>query len=277
MNRMNPNRVAVFFSVFAAIAIVISALQSANEQQRAVAIAQQQRAMQIQAAADKAGQDAAMAQAKAAQEAAAERAKAAQDEAAKKAQAARDAEMARARAEQEAAIKHAQFLARYLNAGLPPKRDMRTVAIVVASENKELNRAVTESLTRHFKAGNVEIYSSFFNPQFVSDSLFDDIFDGSGDYLNQLELSKSLDGLLLARQEVRYTSNPSLENVLTATMKLNVVALPIGGQNDAQKWTFTAAGAGFKQQDARTMAEERIIKQIDTDTNVSLNLIHQNQ
>ena len=239
-------------------------------------VAQQQRAMANEAAAQKAVQDATMEQAKAAQEAAAAEAKAAQDEAAKNAQAARDAAMAQAKAAQEAAIKHAQFLARYLNAGLPPKGHLRTVAVVVASEDKVMNRAVTEALTRHFKTGNVEIYPSFFNPEFVADNLFDGIFDGSGDYLNQLELAKSLDGLLLARQEVRYTSNPSLENVLTATMKLNVIALPIAGQVEPKKWTFTAAGAGFKQQDARAMAEERIIKQIDTDTNMSLNLINQN-
>ena len=60
-------------------------------------------------------------------------------------------------------------------------------------------------------------------------------------------------------------------------MKLKVVALPIAGQVEPKKWTFTAAGAGFKQQDARAMAEERIIKQIDTDTNMSLNLTKQNQ
>jgi hypothetical protein len=272
MNRMNPKRLAVFFSVFAAIAIVISALQGAKEQQRAVENAKQQRAMANQMAAQKAAQDEAMAKAKVAQEAAAKEAKAAQDAAAKQAQAARDAEMARARAAQEAALKHAQFLARYLNAGLPPKRDMRTVAIVVATEDKVLNRAVTEALARHFKTGNVEIYSSFFNPVFVSDSLFDDLLAGSGDILNTLELAKSLDELLLARQEVRYTSNPSLENVVTVTMKLNVVALPIAGNDDPKKWTFTAVGSGFKQQDARTMAEERLIKQIDTDTNMTLNL-----
>ena len=273
MNRMNQKRVAVFFAVFATIAVVIYAVQDAKEQQRALAAAQQQRAMVNEAAAQKAVQDAAMERAMATQEAAAKQAQAA----AEQAQAARNAEMERARAVQEAAAKHAQFLARYLNAGLPPKRDMRTVAIVVATEDKVLNRAVTEALARHFKTGNVEIYPSFFNPEFVSDSLFDDIFDGSGDYLNKLELTKSLDGLLLARQEVRYTSNPSLENVLTATMKLNVVTLPIAGQVNTKKWTFTAAGAGFKQQDARAMAEERLIKQIDTDTNMSLNLINQNQ
>ena len=163
MNRITPKRVTLFVGVMTIIAIVISAPHIENEERRAAEAVQQQRAMQIQAASQKAAQDAAMEQARAAQEEAAKQAKAAREEAAKQAKAARDAEMARARAAQEAALNHAQFLARYLNAGLPPKQDLRTVAIVAASEDKVMNRAVTESLIRHFRNGNVEIYSSFFN------------------------------------------------------------------------------------------------------------------
>jgi len=206
---MNPKRLAVFFFVFAAIAVVICAVQRANEQQRAVTVAQQQRAMQAQ----KAVQDAAMAQAKSAQEAAAQKAKADQDAAAARAKAIQDAEIERAKAIQQVAAEHAQYLARYLNAGLPQKQKSETVAIVVASENGKLNRTVTDALARHFKTGNFGINSAFFNPEFVSDGLFDDVFSGSGEVLNKLELAKSLDALLLARQEVQYAPNPSLGNV----------------------------------------------------------------
>jgi hypothetical protein len=89
----------------------------------------------------------------------------------------------------------------------------------------------------------------------------------------KLELTNSLDALLLAHQSVEYSSNPSLENVLTANMKLKILAASIIGNAKSQTWTFTAVGTGFKQTDARAMAEERLIKQINADTNISATLI----
>jgi len=172
---------------------------------------------------------------------------------------------------QDAAAEHASYLAQYVNSGPARRPGVEAVAIVAASEDGKLNRAVTAALVNRFQSEPVEIAHSFFKPAFVSDGLFNDAFAGTGDIFNKLELAKSLDALLLARQEVRYSSNPSLENVITATMQLNVVALPVTGQADSKSWTFTASGAGFKQEEARAMAEQRLIKQITTDTNMTFN------
>jgi hypothetical protein len=175
------------------------------------------------------------------------------------------------KAVQDAAAEHAAYLAQYVNSSSPRRPGIEAVAIVAASEDGKLNRAITTALVNRFQTEPVEIAHSFFKPAFVSDGLFSDAFAGTGDILNKLELSKSLDALLLARQEVQYSSNPSLENVITATMQLKVVELPMTGDADSKSWTFTVSGAGFKQEEARAMAEERLIKQITTDTNMTFN------
>lgn len=254
MNRMNPKRLAVFFLVFATIAIAICALQSAKEQQRAVTVAQQQRAMANQAAAQRAAQDAAMAQAKAAQ-----------DEAARQALAAK-----------EAAEKHAQFLTRYVNPDLSRNLGGKSVAIVAVSENGNLNSGVADAIASRFKTEPVEFASSLFKPAFVADGLFQTAFNGSGDPFVKLDLTKSLNGAVLAQQDVQYAQNSTLENVLTATMTLKVAVMPVSGQSNGKPWTFTAYGPGFTKEVARQAAEERLIKQIITDTNMSLDAITSN-
>ena len=223
---------AVFFFVFAAIAVVIRTAQGPIEQQRAAAVAQQQSAMANQAAAQKALQD--------------------------------------------AAAPKAQYLARYVNPGLSRRPGMKTVTVAVATEDGSLNRAVTTALESRFQRESVWILSPFFKPEFITDGLFKDAFAGAREVVNKLELANSLDGIVLAQQTVQYTQNSALENVISATMQLKVAVVPVSGQSDGKTWTFTANGPGFTKEVARQAAEERLIKQIATDTNMSLTAITSN-
>jgi len=195
--------------VMAVIAIFIHGAQSVRMQQKAVMVAQQQRAMGNEAAARKAAQDAAAERAKEA----AEQVRVAQAAAAKEAKAAQDAAIARANAIQEKAERHAQFLAQYLNASLPQKTGNKTVAIAVVSEKGTLNRAVAAAIADRFKKEPVQIISSLFKPAFVADGMFQEILNGSGGPFDRLDLVNSLDGAVLARQNVQYAQNPSLEKL----------------------------------------------------------------
>lgn len=178
---------------------------------------------------------------------------------------------------QDAATAHAQYLARYTDTDFARKPRTTTIAVVAASENATWNSAVNTALVNRFKNKTVQLLPSFFKPAFVSDGLLNDTFADSSDLFNRLELSKSLDAVLLARERVQYAPNPSLDNVLTATMELDIETRSIGSQGKNMTWTFTTAGAGFKQADARAMAEERLIKQIMNDTNMALSQSSPNQ
>ena len=254
MSGINPKRVTVFVCVMAVIAIFIYGAQSHREQQKVATVAQQQRAMVNEAAAQKVAQDAA----------------------AEKAKTDRDAAMERNKAIQEAAARHARFLAQYLNASIPQKMGNKAVAIAVASENGTLNRAVAGAIADRFKKEPVQIISSLFKPAFVADGMFQEILNGSGGPFTRLDLANSLDGVVLAQQNVQYAQNPSLQNVISATMQLKVAVVPVSDQSDGKTWTFTAYGPGFTKEVARQTAEERLIKQITTDTNMSLDAITSN-
>jgi hypothetical protein len=183
----------------------------------------------------------------------------------------RQEEAAARKAAQDARAGHAQFLARYTDTSFARKPGTKTIGIAVASENATWNSSVGAAFVSRFKNEPVQLVSSFFKPAFVSDGIFNDAFANSNDLFDKLELTKSLDGLLLAREQVRYSSNPSLQNIITASMELDVITLPISSQAEKRTWTFTAAGAGFTQADARQQAEERLINQIANDTRMALN------
>jgi hypothetical protein len=175
------------------------------------------------------------------------------------------------KAAQEAAVEHARYLARYLDTPFTRKPGRRAAAIVVASEDGKFNSAVAAALRNHLSTESNEFVSSFFKPEFVSDSLFAKVFGGSKDVLKKLEVAASLDSLVLARQTVQYSTNASLQNVITANMQLEVRIVPVIGTIQSDTWTFTANGAGFNQAAARSMAEERLLKELASDTKMSMN------
>jgi hypothetical protein len=169
-----------------------------------------------------------------------------------------------------AAEAHAQYMARYLNASIGRKPGMKLVAVVSATDDGKVLRDMSRALASHLQAGDVEMVESFFKPELVSDGLLKDLFSESTQTRQKLELDKTLDGLILARMAVEYLSNPSLQDVITAKLSLDVAVQGMGARGTSKTWTLTASGAGFDRNTARAMAEERILKEIQNDTKLSL-------
>lgn len=174
-------------------------------------------------------------------------------------------------AARKAAEEHAQFIARYVDTAFTKKAGFQTVAVSVSAGQGKTDRAVENALIRRFQNSTTEILPSFFKPAFIADGLFDRAFNGSDDVSTKLELSKSLNEMLLARETVEYSTNgPDLQNVITATARLDISIVPVTGASPGQTWTFTAAGAGFSQMQAQAMAQERLVKQIIEDKKMLL-------
>lgn len=177
------------------------------------------------------------------------------------AQQARQEAAAQQRVIQEAAARRAAFLGRYLAGGLVRAPGVAMVAVVAVNPDGTLNRAVSSAIGNHLSRPSIQVLSSVFNQEFVSDGLFKQVFGGSTEPLRNLELGTALDALVLARQAVQYSPNPDL-NVITAALQLAIVVVPIAQGVQAQSWSLNASGAGYTQASARQLAEDRLLKEI---------------
>ncbi len=166
-------------------------------------------------------------------------------------------------AAEQAAAQHASDLTRYLGMREVRKAgDKQTLAVVAVSEDGKLNSNVGQMIAGVLKTDSAEVTTSRFTPEFVSDGLFAQAFGDSRAILNKLELTNSLGTLLLARQTVQYSTNASLENIITAHMRLEVVAVTVADSGAGRALAITASGIGFKPEAARSQAEERLSKKI---------------
>lgn len=178
-------------------------------------------------------------------------------------------EAERQQTEAAATAEREKFLG-YVNTNIVRNPGEEMIAVACASETGTMNSAIADTLANHFKRDHVKFVSSFFRPTMITDGSFDAVFTGSKDAFKKMELEKSLDGLLLAKQDVRYAKNDALDGVTTADMHVQIVTLPVTGQIESQSWTLSAKGTGFSNADARMQAEERIIHQITVNTNMAL-------
>jgi hypothetical protein len=174
------------------------------------------------------------------------------------------------KASKDAADEKANLKARYLNAGFTRQQGIKTIAVAVASEDKKLNHTIGNALADHFNTNTIAARTSVFRPEFVSDGRVGEAIDGSGQPLGNLDAPQNVDALLFARQDVQYSTNSSLQNVISAHMQIEIAFLSLASDTENQRWTLTADGAGFTQKDARLQAEERLIKQIANSTNMVL-------
>jgi hypothetical protein len=158
----------------------------------------------------------------------------------------------------------------YVNTNFVRNPGEEMIAVACASESGTMNSAVGDALAGHFKRDHLKFVSSFFRPTMITDGSFDAVFTGSKETFKKMGLEKSLDGLLLAKQDVQYSKNDALDGVVTADMHVQIVTLPVTGQIESQSWTLSAKGTGFNNADARMQAEERIINQINASTNLAL-------
>lgn len=245
MKRITPKRVALFVVVMTAVAFVVYLPRYEWDQRQVQVVLQQQQAAENEAAAQ------------ANREAAAQRAL--------------ENEAAARKAAQEAATQRAEYLARYLNRGFARKPGLKTVAIAAGFQNGESDRPVAVAIASCLKEENLALFTSFFKPAFYAEGLFGEVFGGSTEPINRLELTNTLDALLLAQEQVQYSTNGAeLDNVITANARLEVAFLPFAMMRREQSWTFLANGAGFNLGEARSNAEERLLKQIAGDTNMAL-------
>jgi hypothetical protein len=171
---------------------------------------------------------------------------------------------------------HDRYLSKYLNSKLVRQPGIEAVAIVIASDDESFNTALDAAFDTKFTADSIKILPEFFTHAFVADGLFAELFNGSLEVINKLELTNSLDSIILVKRSLRYDTSADLNNLITANMQLDLITIPIAAKGRKQALTFISNGPGFTQEAARKIAEDRILKQIADSTNLSLPMPMQN-
>lgn len=175
-----------------------------------------------------------------------------------------NAEKAKAAAEKQVEEEQVRYLARYLAVdGTKRPTAPVPVAVTVVSETGVINGNLGNAIADWIKSEDVGAISSPFTQAFVTDGLFAQAFDGSRSALDRLQVTNLLNSLALGRQAVNFATNAALDGLITAYMKLDLSTLHFASATPPQRQALSVSGVGFRAEEARAQAEERLIKQIN--------------
>jgi len=131
-------------------------------------------------------------------------------------------------------------------------------------DNGKANRTMSSRIADLLRKQGKRIGSpSLFSGAFVSNGDFDRLFDGSADDAARLETQTFFKYAILGRRSVSFAQQGAeLENVLTATvtLELHVLASQSGAIVDSA--TFAQNGPGFSQSKAEQAANERVLEEV---------------
>lgn len=137
-----------------------------------------------------------------------------------------------------------------------------SIAVLIVDENSKQNSSLSYAFADLLKREGLTTSGCLFKPAFVEDGLFTKTLTGQSDALKRLPLTNTTRSLFLGQQSVRYSTNSELQNLVTASMSLEVKAISSTTLQSFFSKTIEANGAGLTSNQAREMAQERCLAQL---------------
>ena len=172
----------------------------------------------------------------------------------------RAAEQERIRKEQE----HEDLLNRYIaNRAVKNLPDSQEVAVLVIDDDRERQNLLNQEIIAVLKKNNFQPTTFLFTDQFISDGIFEKIFNGNFYDISQLELQSHCDHLIIGKVATSFLKNPDMMNMITAKLDLNLHVISAQTAAATDLIIVSGKGVGFSKETAKNKALKSIFEQID--------------
>jgi hypothetical protein len=171
-------------------------------------------------------------------------------------------ELAQQQAQDQARQERETFKNTYLRDRSFLNRPETKEAAIVMVEDKMINQPLGESVAAIFDANGLRTTTTLFTDKFVTDGLFEKFFDeGGSSEIAKLELASNADILILGKRTASFTTNPDLQNIITAKVTLAAKTISVKSAQTVDTFSFSETGIGFSNDAAVAAAMEKILKQ----------------
>ena len=138
------------------------------------------------------------------------------------------------------------------------------LASLVIGETGKAAQDIDQDIASRLRKKGLNATASLFTGPFVSDGIFDRIFNGNPGVVRKLRLSKHCDQIVLGKSSASFTRNPDLENMITArvSIQFRIISARTGAVEN--RFTLSETGVGFSKAAAEDLAIERIVNRLET-------------
>lgn len=134
------------------------------------------------------------------------------------------------------------------------------VGVLIVSKDNAIEWKLTEQIESILREkGQVVSEASSFVYSSVLPEKFDQFFAGMSD---ERQYSQFFKKAYLGRKALAFEETPELENIFTATVRLEIHVISADPKDRMPDMMFTAKGVGFSQNDAERTAIERLLNEL---------------
>jgi hypothetical protein len=169
----------------------------------------------------------------------------------------RDA-LLRQQAELQQKLDHEARLAKYFSLDVVNQSGREDVAVLVVNEDKTQNRDLVDKLLEVFGSDGRVVTDRLFKTPFISEGVFQKVFDGDTKEIMELGLSKQSDYLVLGNWVVTSSQDAESQGMVTVQGKLVLHVVDARGGARVNSLTLNGRGSGF----SKVVAEQRTLMNI---------------
>ncbi len=136
------------------------------------------------------------------------------------------------------------------------------IAVLIVNEHNRIDWTLSDQIKSILQRKEYKVSTpSLFTSSFVTKGQFERLFNGDDSGKAQLlQLSQYCKEGFFGKKIVSFTENPDLENVITATVKLEIHIISSITGTIQKSISLTAKGPGFSRDDAEKIAIERVLE-----------------
>jgi hypothetical protein len=146
------------------------------------------------------------------------------------------------------------FLNKYLNLSMAHPPGVKAVAILILDKSANQRSDIEEAISPIIRSQKMDAVLGLFRSPFIKEGPFDDIFNGNGGYLKELQVEKCVDYVVLGKVSMVAKDNPSLPDIITIVTDLEVKAFSAQTGGVLNSATLESTGAGFSNEGAEKAA-----------------------
>lgn len=137
----------------------------------------------------------------------------------------------------------------------------QAIAVLIVNDQRGIEWTLSSQIQSILKRKGKNVTTpALFTQNFVANGQFDRLFQGDTHEAQRLQVQYHFKSAILGKKTVSFVENSDLENMITATVKLEVHVVSSVSGTIQESILLSAKGPGFSQDDAEKIAIERILE-----------------
>ena len=137
-------------------------------------------------------------------------------------------------------------------------QNKRTVAIAITDDTQNIDHEASEIFSSIMRKRGIAAVSSLFSSKFFSDGIFDLVYGGQFQVLNELNIEQYCDYIILGKGRTQFFNNNKFNNLITVKYYGHLLIISALHNTQLKGLSISASGVGFDQQAALLNLEENI-------------------